>query len=124
MGPILWQFPPNFGWNEQRFREFFELLPRDTAAAEKLARAHDDKVKVPAAPQTDATRPPRYAVEIRRPSFLVPEFFSLLRRHNIAFAFPIRPANGPTSRKSPPILFIAGSRLQTVIRQRLHPCGN
>ena len=30
LGPILWQFPPNFGWNEERFREFFALLPRDT----------------------------------------------------------------------------------------------
>ena len=28
LGPILWQFPPNFGWNEKRFREFFQLLPR------------------------------------------------------------------------------------------------
>src|SRR5438552_902794 len=45
LGPILWQFPPNFGWNKERFREFFELLPRDTAGAAKLARKHNDKVK-------------------------------------------------------------------------------
>lgn len=30
LGPILWQFPPNFGWNEKRFREFFQLLPKTT----------------------------------------------------------------------------------------------
>ena len=45
LGPILWQFPPNFGWNETRFREFFELLPRDTEEAAQLARLHDEKLK-------------------------------------------------------------------------------
>jgi uncharacterized protein YecE (DUF72 family) len=30
LGPILWQFPPNVGWNEKRFREFFQLLPKTT----------------------------------------------------------------------------------------------
>lgn len=30
LGPILGQFPPNFGWNEKRFREFFQLLPKTT----------------------------------------------------------------------------------------------
>jgi uncharacterized protein YecE (DUF72 family) len=87
LGPILWQFPPNFGWNEERFRDFFELLPRDTAAAAKLARRHDDKLKAGAWTKTDAVRPVRHAVEIRHPTFMVPEFFALLRRHNIAFVF-------------------------------------
>ncbi|MEY2520423.1 MAG: hypothetical protein QOF24_2182 [Verrucomicrobiota bacterium] len=87
LGPILWQFPPNFGWNEERFREFFELLPRDTGAAAKLARRHDDKLTAGAWTKTDAVRPLRHAVEIRHPTFMVPEFFALLRRHNIAFVF-------------------------------------
>ncbi len=85
LGPILWQFPPNFGWNPQRFEEFFELLPRDTAAAAKLARRHDAKVKGRAWTKADATRPVRHCVEIRHPTFMVPEFFALLRRHKIAF---------------------------------------
>jgi uncharacterized protein YecE (DUF72 family) len=87
LGPILWQFPPTFGWNEERFREFFELLPRDTGAAAKLARRHDDKLKAGAWTKTDAVRPLRHAVEIRHPTFMVPEFFALLRGHNIAFVF-------------------------------------
>ncbi|MEY2560269.1 MAG: hypothetical protein QOG51_684 [Verrucomicrobiota bacterium] len=87
LGPILWQFPPNFGWNEERFSEFFELLPRDTGAAAKLARQHDDKLKAGAWIKTDVVRPLRHAVEIRHPTFMVPEFFALLRRHNIAFVF-------------------------------------
>src|SRR6476646_7414538 len=45
LGPILWQFPPNFGWNEERFTEFFELLPADTRAAARLAKKHDAKLK-------------------------------------------------------------------------------
>lgn len=87
LGPILWQFPPNFGWNKERFREFFDLLPHDTGAAAKLARRHDDKLKAGAWTRTDAARPIRHCVEIRHPTFMVPEFFDLLRRHNIAFVF-------------------------------------
>ncbi len=87
LGPVLWQFPPNFGWNEERFRNFFELLPKDTAAAAAIAKAHDTKLKYSALTKTDVTRPLRHAVEIRHTSFLVPGFFTLLRRHNVAFVF-------------------------------------
>jgi uncharacterized protein YecE (DUF72 family) len=85
LGPILWQFPPNFGWNPERFTEFFELLPPDTNAAARLAKKHDAKVKGRAWTKTDATRPFRHAVEVRHPTFMTAEFFELLRRYNIAF---------------------------------------
>jgi uncharacterized protein YecE (DUF72 family) len=85
LGPILWQFPPNFGWNEARFREFFAILPRDTEAAAELARRHDQKLKGRAWLETDERRVVRHAVEIRHPTFLVPAFFDLLREENIAF---------------------------------------
>jgi uncharacterized protein YecE (DUF72 family) len=87
LGPILWQFPPNFGWNKDRFREFFELLPRDTAAAADLSTQHDEKLKGHAWTTSDARRPLRYAIEIRHATFLVPEFFDLLREYRIAFVF-------------------------------------
>ena len=87
LGPILWQFPPNFGWNEERFRKFFELLPRDTKAAASIARRHDSKLKHGAFTKSDQSRQLRYSVEIRHPSFMVPEFFALLREFNIAFVF-------------------------------------
>ncbi|MDQ6860105.1 MAG: DUF72 domain-containing protein [Verrucomicrobiota bacterium] len=87
LGPVLWQFPPNFGWNEQRFREFFELLPRETAEAAELARLHDEKLKFGTWTSIDVARPLRYCVEIRHPTFLVPEFFALLREYNIAFVY-------------------------------------
>ena len=87
LGPILWQFPPNFGWNEQRFRDFFELLPRTTDEAAELANLHDDKLKHGVHAKTDAARPLLYCVEIRHPTFLVPEFFALLREYNVSFVF-------------------------------------
>jgi uncharacterized protein YecE (DUF72 family) len=87
LGPILWQFPPNFGWNEARFREFFELLPRNTEEAAQLARLHDEKLKIGGWFETDACRPLRYALEIRHPSFLIPEFFEFLRDQQAAFVF-------------------------------------
>lgn len=87
LGPILWQFPPNFGWNEQRFREFFEMLPRNTEEAARLAHEHNDKLKERAWMQIDRRRPLRYAVEIRHPTFMVADFFALLREYQIAFVF-------------------------------------
>src|SRR5436853_272790 len=45
LGPILWQLPPNLGFNCERLRVFFELLPRNTREAVKLARKHYTKLK-------------------------------------------------------------------------------
>jgi uncharacterized protein YecE (DUF72 family) len=85
LGPILWQFPPNFGWNEKRFREFFQLLPKTTREAAFLGRRHDSKLKTRACLKVKRDRALRYCVEIRHVSFLVPDFFELLREYNIAF---------------------------------------
>lgn len=87
LGPILWQFPPNFGWNVERFSEFFQLLPKSTGEAAFLGRRHDAKLKERACLKTDSDLPLRYCVEIRNSSFLVPGFFELLRKFNIAFVF-------------------------------------
>ena len=38
LGPILWQLPPSLGFDAERLRAFFELLPRDTATAATLAK--------------------------------------------------------------------------------------
>jgi uncharacterized protein YecE (DUF72 family) len=87
LGPILWQFPPNFGWNPERFREFFALLPKTTREAAALGERHDAKLKARAFLKTAEDRRLRYCVEIRHSSFLVQEFFELLREYNIAFVF-------------------------------------
>ena len=45
LGPILWQFPPQLPFIADRFDAFFAMLPRDTSAAEVLARQHDQRVR-------------------------------------------------------------------------------
>jgi uncharacterized protein YecE (DUF72 family) len=87
LGPILWQFPSNVGWNEKRFRDFFQLLPKTTKKAALLGRRHDSKLKTRAWLKVKCNRALRYCVEIRHVSFLVPDFFELLREFNFAFVF-------------------------------------
>ncbi len=84
LGPILWQLPPNFRYDPERLAAFFELLPRDTTAASKLARRHDHRVSGRAALRTDEVRPVRHALEVRHASFETVDYIKLLRRHNIA----------------------------------------
>ncbi|HEY1638526.1 MAG TPA: DUF72 domain-containing protein [Rhizomicrobium sp.] len=84
LGPILWQFPPNFRFNPEKLAGFFARLPRDTEAAAKLARKHDHRIKGRAWLRTDAKRPLRYAMEIRHESFRCRAFIELLRTHDIA----------------------------------------
>ena len=84
LGPILWQFPPNFRYERERMARFFEMLPHDTHAALRLARKRDARMKGRARLAVDARRPLRHAVEIRHESFLDASFIALLREHNIA----------------------------------------
>ncbi len=84
LGPILWQFPAQLRFDEARFADFFELLPKDTRAAARLAGHHDSKVEGRAWTQADAKRPIRHAVEVRHQSFFNPRFIALLRAHGIA----------------------------------------
>jgi uncharacterized protein YecE (DUF72 family) len=87
LGPVLWQLPPNFGFNAERLRKFFQLLPRDTEQASQLAKQHDDKLKAHAWTKIDQVRPLHYSLEVRHPTFMVPEFFRLLTEYDIAFVF-------------------------------------
>ena len=87
LGPILWQFPARMTYDEERFHGFLAKLPRSTGAAARLARRHDARVKGRAWLRTARDRPLLHAIEVRDPSFLVPEFMELLRHHNAAFVF-------------------------------------
>jgi len=84
LGPILWQLPPNFQFNQQVLEEFFEQLPRTTTEAAKLAKKHDERLKGRALTKTEADRPLKHAMEIRHDSFKSPEFVKLLRKHKVA----------------------------------------
>jgi uncharacterized protein YecE (DUF72 family) len=84
LGPILWQFPPNFKYDAARMESFLDLLPHDTDAARALARKRSAWMKGRSSLVTGEKRALRHAIEIRHESFLEPKFVDLLRAHNIA----------------------------------------
>ena len=84
LGPILWQFPPNFQFNPELLETFFEMLPKDTESAVRLAEGHDDRLKGRVYVATDRKRSIRHAMEIRHTSFVTSSFIKLLRRHKVA----------------------------------------
>lgn len=84
LGPILWQFPPSMRYQRALFEPFLAALPRDTEEALERAQHHGERMQGRTSLAIDATRPMRHAVEIRNPSFVVPEFVELLREHRVA----------------------------------------
>ena len=85
LGPVLWQLPPNLGYDEERLAAFFDLLPRTTKAAAALAEGHDDKVPEDRALTTvSADRPLRHALEVRHRTFTKEATAPLLAAHDIA----------------------------------------
>jgi len=84
LGPILWQFPPNFRFDPERIEAFLRLLPHDTKAAARLGLRHDDRLKAPAWLKIDAERKLRHAFEIRHESFRSRAFIDLLRHYDVA----------------------------------------
>lgn len=84
LGAILWQFPPNFKFDAQRFEHFLGLLPMNMQQARALAAKCDERLRQPGYLQIAARGKLRHAVEIRHESFAVPEFVQLLRRYNVA----------------------------------------
>lgn len=84
LGPVLWQLPPNFGYNPERLAAFFAQLPRSTQEAAWLARQHDERMTGRAATTAAADQPLRHALEVRHHSFKTAAFPELLREHAIA----------------------------------------
>lgn len=84
LGPVLWQFPPNFRYDHERMQHFLRLLPRDTEAARALARRRAAWMKGRVRLAIDTHRPLRHAVEVRHESFLDPSFIDLLCEERIA----------------------------------------
>jgi uncharacterized protein YecE (DUF72 family) len=86
LGPFLWQFPPNFRFDQGKLGDFLERLPRDIGSAQRLAKKHEkwlrgDRVSFESSVPDHCLR---HAVEIRHESFVVPEFTTLLRKHDVA----------------------------------------
>jgi uncharacterized protein YecE (DUF72 family) len=83
LGPLLWQFPPNFRFDPDRMAAFFDLLPVDTSGAARLARSRDARMRGRTSLAVDKCRPLRHAVEIRHESFVDPAFIEMLRERGI-----------------------------------------
>lgn len=85
LGPILWQLPPNLGFDADRLSTFFNLLPRRTGEAARWAAAQHEPARVKGG--GDATAPVdlpmRHVLEVRHESFRTTAFSDLLRSHDI-----------------------------------------
>src|SRR4051794_30327027 len=84
LGPILWQLPPNLGFNPDRLAAFFDELPRSTGEAAWAARKHDERLTDRSVTTAITDQPLRHALEVRHKSFETSSFLDLLREHAIA----------------------------------------
>lgn len=84
LGPILWQFPPNFVFDADVVEPFLAMLPHDTSAALKLAEHYEPMMKDRTFLDIDEKRPVRHAMEIRHASFVDEAFVDLLRKYGVA----------------------------------------
>ena len=83
-GPFLWQLPSTYEFQYERVDEFLAMLPRSAREAEAVARKHDSRVRDPLCEAAALVRY-RHAMEVRHPSYFVPEFYELLERHGVGF---------------------------------------
>ncbi|HEY0180469.1 MAG TPA: DUF72 domain-containing protein [Dokdonella sp.] len=83
LGPLLWQFPPNFAFDAERWEQFLALLPKHAHAAGELARRCDARLRDADPPRERPRRRLRHAVEVRHESFRDEAFVALLRRHRV-----------------------------------------
>lgn len=96
LGPMLWQLPPNLGFDPERMATFFALLPRSTAAAAALAKEHDERVPDDRAMVDHlGDRPLRHALEVRHASFGSREAVECAREHDIAVVLADAPGKWP-----------------------------
>ncbi len=86
LGPILWQLPATFPYDEQVLADFFALLPRTTTEAAQLAATrHDEKLTGDKLWSGEvAERPLRYALEPRHHSFASDEAVAQLSECEVA----------------------------------------
>jgi uncharacterized protein YecE (DUF72 family) len=85
-GPFLWQLPATYAFEAERLDQFMRMLPRDSLAAEGVARDHDHRLKRGALVDAAGGRRVRYrhAFEVRHPSYFCEEFYEVLRAHRCA----------------------------------------
>ena len=97
LGPIMWQLPPNLGFDVERISEFLAQLPRTAGSAADIAKDHDQRIPDDQAliKAPHPRRRLRYAIEVRHESFRSQEFYELLRRHEMALVISDNPGKWP-----------------------------
>lgn len=97
LGPLLWQLPPNLGFDADRLARFLELLPRTLGAAAELAREHDQRITADRelVVARHPSHPLRHALEVRHQSFREPGLVPLLREHDVALVLADNPGAWP-----------------------------
>jgi uncharacterized protein YecE (DUF72 family) len=86
LGPILWQLPPQLGFERGRAEAFLAALPTTMREAERLARKHDHRLDGRAALRAPDghERPLRHAFEVRHAAWLDEEALQLLAAYDVA----------------------------------------
>jgi uncharacterized protein YecE (DUF72 family) len=85
LGPILWQLPATFPYDEQVVADFCALLPRTTTEAAELAQRHDDRLSGDRLWSGEVVdRPLHYALEPRHQSFASDEALAQLSECGLA----------------------------------------
>ena len=125
LGPILWQLPPNLGFDAARLGAFFAQLPRTTVEAAELATRHDDRVMGRALTEAPVDLPLRHALEIRHSTYEVPSFTELLREHGIGLVVADTAGRWPLIREvTADFWYVANPNLTVVETRRLQRIGN
>ena len=85
LGPILWQLPPNLGFDAERLSTFLNLLPRRTGEAARWAAAQHEPARLKGLGDTTAPvdLSMRHVLEVRHESFRTTAFSELLRAHDV-----------------------------------------
>ncbi|MEC5397321.1 DUF72 domain-containing protein [Uliginosibacterium sp. H1] len=131
LGPVLWQFPPWFRFDAERFEAFLACLPHDAEAASAFVEKHlsarstagvmnggqDDG-------EDDAKRVLRHAVEIRHDSFVDADFVKMLRRHGVALVVADSGGRWPEyGDVCTDFMYLRLPRRQRAVQQQLHGQG-
>jgi uncharacterized protein YecE (DUF72 family) len=84
LGPFVWQLPPNVTYDKAVLSAFLALLPRTIEDYLVLASKADERLKSAPYLEPNGITAIRHAIELRNPSFDVPEVRALLAEHNVA----------------------------------------
>jgi uncharacterized protein YecE (DUF72 family) len=84
LGSFVWQLPPNLPFDAAVMANFLAILPKTVEQYVALAGKADGRLKSAPYLETQGVTGFRHAIEVRHPSFDVPEMNELLTAHNVA----------------------------------------